>query len=66
MAEKVAGVQVVPSLVRPGLAPVKQAGDGGELDVNIRTRNALLRAQCCLGEPGSPSSGSASYKQPRD
>jgi hypothetical protein len=32
--------------------PVKQPADGRELDVDTRTRNALLRSLRCLGERG--------------
>jgi hypothetical protein len=32
--------------------PVKQPADGRELDINTRTRNALLRSLRCLGERG--------------
>ena len=32
--------------------PVKQPGDGRELDVDTRTYNALLRSLRCLGERG--------------
>ena len=32
--------------------PVKQPADGAELDINTRTRNALLRSLRCLGERG--------------
>jgi hypothetical protein len=32
--------------------PVKEPADGTELDINTRTRNALLRSLRCLGERG--------------
>jgi hypothetical protein len=32
--------------------PVKQPGDGRELDVDTRTRNAIQRSLRCLGERG--------------
>ncbi len=32
--------------------PVKQPADGRDLDINTRTRNALLRSLRCLGERG--------------
>jgi hypothetical protein len=32
--------------------PVKQPAGGRELDINARTRNALLRSLHCLGERG--------------
>jgi hypothetical protein len=32
--------------------PVKQPADGRELDIDTRTRNALLRSLRCLGERG--------------
>ncbi len=34
------------------LTPVKQPADGSELDINTRTRNALLRSLRSLGERG--------------
>ena len=34
------------------LIPVKQTPGGGELDINTRTRNAILRSLRCLGERG--------------
>jgi hypothetical protein len=50
----------LPTLADPGYegaghgvhTPVKQPADGTELDINTRTRNALLRAVRCLGERG--------------
>lgn len=50
----------LPTLADPGyegaghgvLTPVKQPTDGSELDINTRTRNALLRALRALGERG--------------
>jgi hypothetical protein len=50
----------MPILADPGyegagqgiLTPVKQPKDGQELDINTRTRNALLRSLRCLGERG--------------
>lgn len=50
----------LPTLADPGYegadhgvhTPVKQPADGTELDINTRTRNALLRALRCLGERG--------------
>ena len=50
----------LPTLADPGydgagigiLIPVKQPGDGRELDVNTRTRNAIQRSLRCLGERG--------------
>jgi hypothetical protein len=50
----------LPTLADPGydgagigiLIPVKHPADGGELDVNTRTRNAILRSLRCLGERG--------------
>jgi len=32
--------------------PVRQPADGRALDINTRTRNALLRSLRCLGERG--------------
>jgi hypothetical protein len=32
--------------------PVRKPAGGGELDLNTRTRNALLRSLRCLGERG--------------
>jgi hypothetical protein len=38
----------------PGiLLPVKQPAGGGKLDIDTRTRNAILRSSGCRGEPGS-------------
>ena len=50
----------LPALADPGydgaglgiLIPVKQPPGGGELDINTRTRNAILRSLRCLGERG--------------
>jgi len=50
----------LPTLADPGydgagigiLTPVRHPADGRELDINIRTRNALLRSLRCLGERG--------------
>ena len=50
----------LPTLADPGYegaghgvhTPVKQPAEGTELDINTRTRNALLRAVRCLGERG--------------
>ena len=50
----------LPTLADPGYegaghgvhTPVKQPAEGTELDINTRTRNALLRALRCLGERG--------------
>ena len=50
----------LPTLADPGYdgagigihIPVKQPADGRELDINTRTRNALLRSLRCLGERG--------------
>jgi hypothetical protein len=50
----------LPALADPGYdgagigihIPVKQPADGRDLDVNTRTRNALLRSLRCLGERG--------------
>jgi len=50
----------LPALADPGydgagigiLIPVRHPADGRELDINIRTRNALLRSLRCLGERG--------------
>lgn len=50
----------LPTLADPGYegagqgvhTPVKQPADGSELDINTRTRNALLRSLRCLGERG--------------
>lgn len=50
----------LPTLADPGYegagkgvhTPVKQPADGSELDINTRTRNALLRALRALGERG--------------
>ncbi len=52
--------QGLPTLADPGYegaghgvhTPVKQPADGSELDINTRTRNALLRSLRCLGERG--------------
>ncbi|WP_205740398.1 hypothetical protein [Haloactinopolyspora alba] len=33
-------------------APTRQPTDGRELDIDTRTRNALLRSLRCLGERG--------------
>jgi hypothetical protein len=32
--------------------PVRQPPGGRDLDINTRTRNALLHSLCCLGERG--------------
>jgi hypothetical protein len=50
----------LPALADPGYdgagigicIPVKQPADGRDLDINTRTRNALLRSLRCLGERG--------------
>ena len=50
----------LPALADPGYdgagigihVPVKQPADGRDLDINTRTRNALLRSLRCLGERG--------------
>jgi len=50
----------LPTLADPGYegaghgihTPVKQPADGSELDINTRTRNALLRSVRCRGERG--------------
>ena len=50
----------LPTLADPGYdgagigihIPARQPADGRELDINTRTRNALLRALRCLGERG--------------
>jgi hypothetical protein len=50
----------LPALADPGYEgagigiriPVRQPGDGRELDVNARTRNAIQRSLRCLGERG--------------
>lgn len=50
----------LPALADPGYEgagigiciPVRQPADGRELDINTRTRNALLRSLRCLGERG--------------
>jgi DDE superfamily endonuclease len=50
----------LPTLADPGYdgagigvhIPVRQPADGRDLDINTRTRNALLRSQRCLGERG--------------
>ena len=50
----------LPALADPGydgaglgiLIPVKQPPGGRELDINTRTRNAILRSLRCLGERG--------------
>jgi hypothetical protein len=50
----------LPTLADPGyegaglgiLIPVKQPPGGGELDVDTRIRNAILRSLRCLGERG--------------
>ena len=50
----------LPTLADPGYqgaahrvhTPAKQPADGTELDINTRTRNALLRSLRCLGERG--------------
>jgi DDE superfamily endonuclease len=50
----------LPTLADPGyegaglgiLIPVKQPPCGGELDIDTRTRNAILRSLRCLGEHG--------------
>ena len=34
--------------------PVRKPAGGGELDLDTRTRNELLRSLCCLGERVSP------------
>jgi hypothetical protein len=55
-----AAAQGLPALADPGyegaghgvLTPVKQPAHGTELDINTRTRNALLRSLRCLGERG--------------
>ncbi|MGH4019761.1 MAG: transposase family protein [Pseudonocardiaceae bacterium] len=55
----------LPTLADPGYegadhgvhTPVKQPADGTELDINTRTRNALLRALRCLGVRGHGSYG---------
>jgi hypothetical protein len=48
----------LPTLADPGYdgagigvhIPVRQPADGRDLDINTRTRNALLRSPRCLGE----------------
>lgn len=55
-----AAAQGLPTLADPGYegaghgvhTPVKHPADGAELDINTRTRNALLRSLRCLGERG--------------
>jgi len=50
----------LPTLADPGCygagigvhIPVRQPADGRDLDINTRTRNALLRSVRCLGECG--------------
>jgi hypothetical protein len=50
----------LPTLADPGYdgvgigvhIPVRQPADGHDLDINTRTRNALLRSLRCLGERG--------------
>jgi hypothetical protein len=50
----------LPALADPGYdgagigicIPVKQPADGRDLDINTRTRNALIRSMRCLGERG--------------
>ena len=50
----------LPALADPGYdgagigihIPVRQPAGGRELDINTRTRNALLRSLRCLGERG--------------
>jgi hypothetical protein len=50
----------LPALADPGYdgagigicIPVKQLADGRDLDINTRTRNALIRSLRCLGERG--------------
>ena len=50
----------LPALADPGYAgagigihiPARQPADGRDLDINTRTRNALLRSLRCLGERG--------------
>jgi hypothetical protein len=50
----------LPTLADPGYdgagigvqIPVRQPADGRDLDINTRTRNALLRSLRCLGERG--------------
>jgi hypothetical protein len=50
----------LPALADPGYdgagigicIPVKQPADGRDLDINTRTRNALIRSLRCLGERG--------------
>ena len=50
----------LPALADPGYAgagigihiPAKQPADGRDLDINTRTRNAMLRSLRCLGERG--------------
>ena len=50
----------LPTLADPGyqgaglgiLIPVKQPPGGGELDIDTRTRNGILRSLRCLGERG--------------
>jgi hypothetical protein len=50
----------LPALADPGYdgagigihIPVRQPADGRDLDINTRTRNALLRSLRCLGERG--------------
>lgn len=59
-ARYAAAAKGLPTLADPGdegagqgvHTPVKQPADGTELDLNTRTRNALLRAVRCLGERG--------------
>ena len=55
-----AAARGLPTLADPGYdgaghgvhTPVKQPADGSELDLDIRTRNMLLRSLRCLGEHG--------------
>jgi hypothetical protein len=50
----------LPTLADPGYdgagigvhIPIRQPADGRDLDINTRTRNALLRSLRCLGERG--------------
>jgi DDE superfamily endonuclease len=55
-----AAARGLPALADPGYTgagigiciPVKQPANGRELDINTRTRNALIRSLRCLGERG--------------
>ena len=55
-----AAARGLPTLADPGYdgagigicIPVKQPADGRDLDINTRTRNALIRSLRCLGERG--------------